>query len=368
MGDEYAKFRAAAVQAAPVFLNKQATIEKACGLIKEAADNGANLIVFPETYIPTYPYWPKEIRGRAPGYRAFVQLFKNSVEIPSQDTDVLCEAARKAEAYVVMGLNERDRELKGTLYNTCLFIDKTGRIMGKHRKLMPTYGERCVWGMGDGSDLKVFDTDLGRLGGLICAEHFMTLSRFAMFTKAEQIHVALWPGRAGIISSIDTMSKSYALEGQTFVVIASGYITPAMVPDDFELKGDTDWPSRGGSGIIDPRGVYLAGPLYDQEGIVYADIDLEQIIWAKAMVDVVGHYARYDVATLNLNEQRLRPIRDLATDRVPPRRVGEIREALERLAKMVGKTDNDELREAIEGLARKVEGREGEPLHQDAEA
>lgn len=195
MREEYPRFRAAAVQAAPVFLDKEATIEKACRLIKEAADNGANLIVFPEAYIPTYPYWPKEIRGRSPGYRAFVKLFKNSVEIPSRDTDILCEAARKAAAYVVMGLNERDKELKGTLYNTCLFIDKTGRIMGKHRKLMPTYGERCVWGLGDGSDLKVFDTDYGRMGGLICGEHFMTLSRFALFAKGEQIHVAQWPGR-----------------------------------------------------------------------------------------------------------------------------------------------------------------------------
>ena len=128
MGDEYPKFKAAAVQAAPVFLNREATVEKTCNLIGEAAENGADLIAFPETFIPTYPFWPKEIRGRAPGYRAFVKLFKNSIEIPGPHTDILCEAARKASAYVVVGVNERDRELKGTLYNTCLFIDKNGRM------------------------------------------------------------------------------------------------------------------------------------------------------------------------------------------------------------------------------------------------
>ncbi len=359
MGDEYPKFKAAAVQAAPVFLNKEATIEKTCKLIQEAAGKGADLIAFPETFIPTYPYWPKEIRGRAPGYRAFVKLFKNSVEIPSPDTDILCEAARKASAYVVVGLNERDAMYQGTLYNTCLFIDKSGKILGKHRKLVPTYGERCVWGMGDGSDLNVFDTDLGRLGSLICGEHFMTLSRFSLFAKGEQIHIAAWPGRESVISTIDTMCKSYALEGQTFVVVSSGFITPDMIPDDFELKADTDWASRGGSGIIDPRGIYLAGPLYDQEGIVYADIDMEKIIWAKAMVDVVGHYARFDVANINFNPEKLRPIKDDTKPSEGGREAGysDIREELGKLKEKLERMSAGELRAAIEDLARKAEGK-----------
>ena len=362
MGDEYPKFRAAAVQAAPVFLDREATIEKTCNLIREAAENGADLIAFPETFVPTYPYWPKEIRGRAPGYRAFVKLFKNSVEIPGPDTDILCEAARKASAYVVVGVNERDRELQGTLYNTCLFIDKNGRIMGKHRKLMPTYGERCVWGMGDGSDLNVFETDIGRMGSLICGEHFMTLSRFSMFAKGEQIHIAAWPGRESVISTIDTMCKSYALEGQTFVVVSSGFITPDMIPDDFELKADTDWASRGGSGIIDPRGIYIAGPLYDREGIVYADIDLEKIIWAKAMVDVVGHYARFDVANLNLNEEKLRPIRDHARDIRTAREnaYAGIRKDMKRLSELATNASPGELKSAIDDLTRRIEQNERE--------
>ena len=357
MGDMYPKFKAAAVQAAPVFLDREATIEKTCSLIREASENGAELIAFPETFIPTYPFWPKEVRGRAPGYRAFVQLFKNSVEIPGPGTDILCEAARKAAAYVVVGLNERDRELQGTLYNTCLFIDKKGRIMGKHRKLVATYGERCVWGMGDGSDLKVFKTDIGRLGCLICGEHFMTLSRFSLFAKGEQVHIAAWPGREGVISTIDTMCKSYALEGQTFVVVASGYVTPEMIPDDFELKADTDWACRGGSGIIDPRGVYIAGPLYDREGIVYADIDLEKIIWAKAMVDVVGHYARFDVANITLNEEPLRPFQGGAGAIRTTRESGcaGIRKAVERLSELVDReASQNDLRAAIDDLSRRI--------------
>ena len=343
MGDKYPKFRAAAVQAAPVFLNREATIEKACDLIKEASDNGAELIAFPEVYIPAYPYWPKEHYGRRPGYKVFVELFKNSVEIPSKESDLLCQAARKARAYVAMGLNERDG---GTLYNTILFLSKEGKVMGKHRKLMPTYTERAVWGMGDGSDLKVFDTELGKLGGLICGEHLMTLSRYALFTKGEQVHVSVWPGSAGVITTIDTMNKSYALEGQAFVIVASGYITADMVPDDFELKEHTPWEVRGGSGIISPRGTYLAGPLYDQEGIVYADIDLEMIVWAKAMVDVVGHYARPDVTRLILDERKLAPIETVDTSAG-----ADLREAVDRLTQKVSQIGDEELKQAIEGSA-----------------
>jgi hypothetical protein len=200
------------------------------------------------------------------------------------------------------------------------------------------------------------------MGSLICGEHFMTLSRFSMFAKGEQIHIAAWPGRKSVISTIDTMCKSYALEGQTFVVVSSGFITPDMIPDDFELKADTDWASRGGSGIIDPRGIYIAGPLYDREGIVYADIDLEKIIWAKAMVDVVGHYARFDVANLNLNEEKLRPVRDHERDiRTAEESVSPgIRKAIERLSEIADSANPGELKAAIDDLTRRVEQNERE--------
>lgn len=353
MGDRFAKFRAAAVQAAPVFLDRDATVEKACGLIKEAGEKGAELVVFPETYIPTYPYWPKEYPSRRAGFKAFVELYQNSLEIPGRETEVLCQTASRAGAYVAMGLNERDG---GTLYNTTLFIDPEGGIMGRHRKLVPTYDERAVWGMGDGSDLRVFDTKFGKLGGLICGEHFMTLSRFALFAKGEQIHTSTWPGRKGVIQTIDTMSKSYALEGQVFVIVSSMYIAADMVPDDFPLKEYTNWETRGGSCIIDPRGYYLAEPLYDQEGIVYADIDMEMIVWAKAMVDVAGHYARPDVATLLLREEHLTPFRVFETSFQPERAAEytEIAESLGRLSLKVGQVPDRELKEDIERLRQRI--------------
>jgi len=354
MGDKYAKFTAAAVQAAPVFLDREATVEKACALIREAGKHGAELVVFPEAYIPAYCYWPKEHYGRRLGIEASVKLYKNSVEIPGKESDLMCEAAREAGAYVVMGLNERDG---GTLYNTMLFLSKEGKVMGKHRKLMPTYTERVVWGMGDGSDLRVFDTELGKLGGLICGEHLMTLSRYAMFAKGEQIHASSWPGRQGLLTTIDTMNKSYALEGQVFVIVASWYLTPDMVPDDFELKEHTPWDIRGGSGIISPRGTYLAGPLYDQEGIVYADIDMEMIIWAKVYVDVVGHYARPDVARLVLNERKLTPLETFETEATlePKNSYKELKEAIEKLTQKIGQLTDGELKTAIKDLNRRLD-------------
>lgn len=304
------KFVAAAVQASPIFLNKGETIKKACKLIKEAGNSGARLVVFPETYLPAYPYWPRDfLKQRALSIKTFVTLFKNSIEIPSKDTDILCEAAKKARAYVAIGVNEKNEKFNGTLYNTILYISNDGKIMGKHRKLVPTFSERCIWGQGDGSDLNVFETSLGNLGGLICYEHFMTLSKYAMFAKGEQIHVAVWPGYSRIKTNIDLVSRQYALEGQVFVIVSCCYMNEAMIPDSFELKKQSEWDIAGGSGIIDPHGHYIAGPIYDKEELVYAEIDLTQIIEAKVMVDAVGHYARWDVTTLNLNEEKRTPIK-----------------------------------------------------------
>ncbi len=297
------KFIAAAVQTAPVFLNKEETIGKVCSLIEEARENGADLIVFPEALIPTYPYWPKDF-GTGPERKlvldAFTKLYKNSVEIPSKDTDKLSEAARKAGSYVVIGVNERDG---GTLYNTILFFDKSGKIMGKHRKLMSIDSEKCIWGMGRAEDLRVFDTEFGKIGGFFCYEHHITLAKCAMFTKGEQIHAGLWAGHGFVKPTMDFASRQYAFEGQVFVIAASLHITEDMVPDSFPLKKHTQWDFPGGSGIISPRGEYLAGPLYDKEGILYAEIDTDMIIRAKAVIDSVGHFSRPDILSLNINEE-----------------------------------------------------------------
>jgi len=249
MGNGNGKFTAAAVQMAPVFLNKDETIGKVISLIDEAASNGASLIVFPETTIPCYPYWPKDmgsIEGRKLVLDAYTVLYKNSVEIPSNDTEKLGRAVKKAGSYVVIGVNERDG---GTLYNTIIYFGKKGEILGKHRKLMSIDSEKCIWGMGGAEDLKVLDTELGKIGGFFCYEHHLTLARYAMFQKGEQIHAGLWAGHGFVKPTMDFASKQYAFEGQVFVIVSSGYINEDMIPDSFPLKKNTLWDYPGGSGI-----------------------------------------------------------------------------------------------------------------------
>jgi predicted amidohydrolase len=361
------KFTAAAVQAAPVFLKKEETIEKCCSLIKEAASQGARLIVFPETYIPTFPYWSPDFSERS-GYwvHSWVEYYNNSVMIPSADTDRICRAAKEANAYVVVGLSELDARWQGSLYNTALFINADGHIMGKHRKLIPTYHERLYWGQGDGSHLKVFDTELGRLGALICFEHRMTLPKYALFTKGEQIHCALWPGWPSesdfdVREYIDITTRAVSLEGQTFVVLSSSYLTEDMIPDNFHFKKKARWGSCGGSGIISPLGGYLAGPVYDQETIVYADIDLRLIPMAKAIFDCMGHYSRWDVLNININENELQPTGPIVHTAPVRNLVTELAEGLRHLAANPAAFPVSELREAralAEELARQIQAEE----------
>ena len=299
------KFTAAAVQASPIFLDREATVEKACHLIKEAGRKGASLVVFPEAYIPTFPYWPRALPHpeRELSINAYLQLYEQSVEVPSPDVDQLCAAAKEAGVYVVMGMTEREIGLSATMYNTLLYIDKNGAMLGKHRKLVPTFEERCIWGQGDGSDLEVYPTEVGKLGGLICGNNLMTLVKYALLVKGEQIHAAVWPSLTRMRNYVDIVSRNYAIEGQAFVILSCGYITEEMVPDTFSLKKKTQWDVAGGSGIVGPSGEYLAGPVYGKEEIIYADIDLREIVKAKAVHDVVGHYARPDVASLLLREE-----------------------------------------------------------------
>jgi len=299
------KFTAAAVQAAPIFLDKEATVGKACHLMKEAGRKGASLVVFPEAYLPTFPYWPRALPhpDRELSIQAYVQLYEQAIEVPSPEVDQLCAAAKEAGIYVVMGMTEKEIGVSATMFNTLLFIDKNGAILGKHRKLVPTFEERCIWGQGDGSDLKVYPTEVGKLGGLICGNHLMGLVKYALLAKGEQIHAAVWPSLGRLKNYVDVVSRNYALEGQVFVIVSCGYITDDMVPDTFPLKKRTQWDVAGGSGIVGPNGEYLAGPVYGKEEIIYAEIDLREIIKNKAVHDVVGHYARPDVVSLLLREE-----------------------------------------------------------------
>jgi nitrilase len=310
MGDEFARYTVAAVQAAPVFLDRDATIDKACHLIDEAGSGGAKVIVFPETWVPTYPFWDTQRAS------AWLELFKNSVEVPSDATERLSEAARKAEAYVVIGINERDALTRGSLYNSLLYFGPDGALLGVHRKLMPSVGERLVWGMGDGSGLHVFDTPLGRLGGLICWEHEMTLVKYAMYARGEQVHASVWPAWAFQRDHIQFGTRQYAYEGKCFVIVSCGLLDAEVVPEDWRAwrGGPTRQIGDGGSAIIGPNGDYLAGPVYEHETIVYADIDLAQVALAKRGLDVAGHYARPDIVQLLFDPTPKEPMISVVDD------------------------------------------------------
>jgi predicted amidohydrolase len=296
MPDALPKFTAAAVQAAPVFLDREATIEKACELIAAAGKAGADLIVFPETWVPGYPFWTSS-ENIFSGH-TFAELWKHSVEIPSPSATRLGDAAKEAGAYVVIGINERDTVTRGTLYNTLVYFSPAGEIVYRHRKLMPTFMERTIWGFGDGSDLQLLDTPLGRLGGLICWEHQMTLAKYALYAQGEQVHCAVWPAYSSQNAHIDFGMRQYAFEGACFVVSACGILLPGTLPKSLGGESVT---ANGGSAIIGPNGNYLAGPVYDREEILYAEIDLEDAIREKHSRDVAGHYARPDVLQLVVN-------------------------------------------------------------------
>jgi len=315
------KVKVAAAQVAPVFMDKEATIDKACRTIEEAGKEGAQLLVFSETFVPGYPYW----RGLQPISRwsdLMVEYQKNSLEIPSGDTDVLCDAARDADIIVALGCSEMsDRLGSETLYNTILFIDNEGEILGRHRKLMPTHAERLIWGMGDISDIQVFETPIGNIGGIICYEHHMTLQKAAMAVLGEEIHCAVWPGwwvmerhpgakrryRPGDpthLCDIEHAIREYAFETQTFVISVSQYIPDDQMPDycrDFNI-------AAGGSCIVNPAGVYLVEPVFDREEIIYAELDADDRRHTKAYFDALGHYTRWDLLRLDLRGDPMDPL------------------------------------------------------------
>ncbi|MBL7203381.1 MAG: carbon-nitrogen hydrolase family protein [Desulfobacteraceae bacterium] len=301
-------FKVAVVQAAPVFLDRDATIKKGISLIREAAAQGADLIAFPEVWIPGYPWW---IWLGAPAWgMQFVERYHdNSLTLNSPQVDLLTEAARENDIHVVMGFSEK---AGGSLYMGQMIIDRTGKIVDTRRKLKPTHVERSVFGEGDGSDLAVHELDIGRLGALNCWEHLQPLTKYAMYSMNEQIHVASWPsfslyrGMAYALGpELNTAaSQIYAAEGQCFVLAACATVSPEMIkmlcdtPDKREMLK----PGGGFSGIFGPDGRPLAKPLpEDVEGIIYADIDLGMISIAKSAADPVGHYSRPDVTRLLLN-------------------------------------------------------------------
>jgi nitrilase len=294
----------AAVQATPAFLDRDTTTDKACSLIKEAAANGAELVVFPEAFIPTYPDWVWRVPAWSDGHYTAL-LRDHAVEIPGPVTEQLGTAAREAGVYVAIGINERDG---GTLYNTLLYLDPTGNVAGRHRKLMATGGERSIWGTGDGSTLDVVTTPFGKVGGLICWENYMPLARAAMYGLGVDVYLApTWDNDDTWVATLRHIAK----EGRVYVVGVTPVLRSSDVPEP--LRGDTyraedDWMSRGNTTIVAPDGTILTGPLIEEEGILYADIQLDAIRDQRHEFDPVGHYARPDVFSLHVNTDPQRPI------------------------------------------------------------
>ena len=297
--------KVAAAQLSPVFLNKEKTVEKACKAILTAGKKGAKLIVFPEAFISGYPDWIWLIPNSKGTdlNELYVKLVENAISVPDEYTDKLCKAAKSAGISVVMGMHERNSETSNaSLFNSLLFINEQGVILGKHRKLIPTGGERLIWAQGDGSTLCSYDTDAGKIAGLICWENFMPLARNAIYESGAQILAApTWDKSPNWLQSMQHIAR----EGGLFVISSCMALKMKDIPDEYEFKKlypeGREWINIGNSCIIAPTGQLLAGPLEAEEGILYADIDHKQIIAAKRLFDVVGHYSRPDVFKFGIN-------------------------------------------------------------------
>jgi predicted amidohydrolase len=318
--DTMPKFKVAAVQAAPVFLDRAATVAKACRLIAEAAENGAKIVAFPEVFVAGYPYW-SWYTDPFTGSAWFRKLYLSSVEVPGRDVDALCEAARAAGVYVVIGINERGANSLGVIYNTNLVISSDGTLLGRHRKLVPTFAEKLTWTSGDGSSIRVYETEHGRLGVLACGENTNTLARFALLAQGELIHVANYIGfpfvqNYDMPDAIRLRAGAHSFEGKIFTIVSCSAMSPeivdALATDDVIRKKLTGTPNAF-SGVFGPDGRLVSEPLIDKEGIVYADVDLNLCIEPKQMHDIIGHYNRFDIFKLSVSRRALSPL-DLTGD------------------------------------------------------
>lgn len=310
MNQDFPRIRLAAVQAAPVFLDREATVAKACRIIEEAGENGADLVGFPEGFIPAHPIWYYHYPATSEMSRDLAtRLFLNSVEIPSSATDALCKAARRAKCYVVMGLCERNPGTTGTMFNAQLFISRLGEILGVHQKLVPTVGERLVHAPGASNGMRTFPTDFGPIGGLICGENSNPLAIYLLAAQNMRVHVASWPhyffpGWTKMYDTALLTGRSISYMCKCFVINAcgtiSGEIRRMMEVTDADRAYLDDPKSLGGSTIIGPYGQVVTGPAGPGEEILYADVDLTDTVRAKLVHDFAGHYQRHDIFRLEL--------------------------------------------------------------------
>ncbi|MDH3787094.1 MAG: carbon-nitrogen hydrolase family protein [Xanthomonadales bacterium] len=299
--------KVAVVQAASVLFDKPASVKKACELVEQAGQNGGQIVVLPEAFIPAYPRgfaFGMKIGSRNEEGRALWQRYwDNSLDIAGPEVQQLGEAAARAGVFLAIGVIEREGQSAGeTLYCSMLYFSPAGELLGKHRKLKPTGSERLIWGEGDGSTLPVFSTEHGKIGGLICWENYMPLARMALYAQGVEIYLA---PTADSRDNWQSTVRHIACEGRCFVLGCNQFVTRSMYPPQLEAIHELeDQPAimcRGGSVIVAPTGEVLAGPLWDEEGILYADLDMDEITRAKIDFDVVGHYARPDIFQLKVN-------------------------------------------------------------------
>lgn len=321
------KVTAAIAQITPIFMNKKETIQKAIEYIHAAGEKGADIVVFPESYIPVFPYWQQGWNDPFEEWYDVHLAFQNeSLVVGSKDTDLLSKAAAEAGLHVVMGCTELDDAVGSrTLYNTMLYFDNNGKLYGRHRKVIPTGQERSFHGRGGGGDnLKVHQTNIGRIGGLVCWENHMLSIRALMAYQGEEMHIATWPGTWSNMPTgdmklsdselknpqsyntcdIEPAIRAHAFEAQTFVISACGYMPGDEVPDSFPYKDKANWDMAiGGSSIVDPYGNYIVEPVYNKEELIIAELDGTLIKAAKNAFDLLGHYSRPDLVQIVFNDQ-----------------------------------------------------------------
>lgn len=312
----FKKFKAATVQTAPVFLDVEKTIAKAITFIKKASNNGAQLIAFPEVFIAGYPYW-NWIMTPVQGSQWYEKLYKAAVKMEDEAMQPLFQAAKDCNIHIVIGLNERGDSF-GEIYNTNIIIDNQGKVIGKHRKLVPTWAEKLTWTSGDGSSLKVYDTEVGPLGTLACGENTNTLARFTLLAQGELVHIANYislpvaPPDYNMAEAIKIRAAAHSFEGKLFTIVScstiSEEIKEALREDVPNVDEVLTRKNSAFSGFIGPNGAVIGEPLIDEEGIIYAEIDLSKCIQPKQMHDILGHYNRFDIFDLRVNTAPTRKI------------------------------------------------------------
>ncbi|MFC1867204.1 nitrilase-related carbon-nitrogen hydrolase [Thermodesulfobacteriota bacterium] len=343
--DDKPKFKVAAVQSGavyrepPQYFDVAATLEKAIGFIEEASRQGAKLVVFSECFLPGYPYFGADNTNKHFFGDIWAKYLWNSVEVPGRETEALCAVAKRTGTYIAMGINERDKQYAGRMYNSILYVSPQGTVLGTHRKICNTFQERLFHVPGDGGDnLKtVFETEIGKLGGSICGEHcqFTLLHNWIM--QGVQVHCSLWPGIKPIEAHIDVNTRAMCYAGHCFGVLSSCYLPKEDWPSDFYenslFKGKVGL--HGGSGVVNPNGEYIAGPVYDEETIVYGDVDLGLIDQSLFAVNLTGAYTRWDILNVNVRQEPYEPLAAMDDADSPAPETKSLKERIAQLERQV---------------------------------